>query len=149
MKNQKESLSNLLYILIESESNSGKILVKHIKELGEDYPTNSEKLFEHVQFLASEFRNAKSEIINIMNKQVSDGINKLTQERSWTNLGAIAKHALEEEITVLKQEENLPSFVLEHVQQSLEFINLNHSDQKIALKMLKDLTNNLEQNIKV
>jgi hypothetical protein len=135
-----EKVKQLKYTLSQSDSLEGKILNEEIEKIEADYLSNPEKLFEHLEFLAGAYNNTKTEIIIMLNKQISNGIEKLAQKNKWTNLNSVVTHALEMQIKILKECEDVPKFVCEHAEQTLKFKRLTHSEQKIALKMLSDFT---------
>ena len=58
---------------------------------------------EHfIEHLADQLRLAEFRRISELNKQVADGINKIADAGRWTHLSGIAKHAMQECVTVLK-----------------------------------------------
>lgn len=132
-------LKNIKHNLIESSSIGGRVLLEEIDKT-DDYLNNKEKLSEHMEFLSGEFRLAKSEIIILLNKQIADGIQKLSSKGSWANLGRIAEHALKEKQRVLEDESKEDEFyasLVEHTKRILTFMRLSADDQNKALEAVK------------
>ena len=67
---------------------------------------------EALDFLTDLVGSYRSELINKYNKQASEAIQGLAINKCWTNLSGISKHALDEEINVIKQDEELSKHIL-------------------------------------
>ena len=132
-----ERLKNIKHNLIESDTVSGKIIYRDMEKHGSDYLNNCDLMGEHLEFLSSHFRLAKSEITIILNKQISNGIQELSSRNDWVNLGQVAKHALEEKLKIVKHDKQLK--LIENVTKNiLKFMNLSLDDQNEALKSLEE-----------
>ena len=134
-----ERLKNIKHNLIESDTVSGKIIYRDMEKHGSDYLNNCDLMGEHLEFLSSHFRLAKSEITIILNKQISNGIQELSNQNDWVNLGHVAKHALKEKLKVVKRnDEKYLKPIIKVVENTLEFMNLSLDDQNKALNSLED-----------
>ena len=132
-----ERLKNIKHNLIESNTVSGKIIYRDMEKHGSEYLNNCDLMGEHLEFLSQQFRQSKSEIIIMINTQISIGIQELSDRNDWVNLGQVAKHALEEKLEIVKHDKQLK--LIENVTKNiLKFINLSLDDQNEALKSLEE-----------
>ena len=134
-----ERLKNIKHNLIESNTVSGKIIYRDMEKHGSEYLNNCDLMGEHLEFLSQQFRQSKSEIIIMINTQISIGIQELSDRNDWVNLGKVAKHALEEKLEVVRRnDEKYLKPIIKVVENTLEFMNLSLDDQNKALNSLED-----------
>ena len=134
-----ERLKNIKHNLIESDTVSGKIIYRDMEKHGSEYLNNCDLMGEHLEFLSQQFRQSKSEIIIMINTQISIGIQELSVRNDWVNLGKVAKHALEEKLEVVRRnDEKYLKPIIKVVENTLEFMNLSLDDQNKALNSLED-----------
>lgn len=134
-----ERLKNIKHNLIESDTVSGKIIYRDMEKHGSEYLNNCDLMGEHLEFLSQQFRQSKSEIIIMINTQISIGIQELSDRNDWVNLGKVAKHALEEKLEVVRRnDEKYLKPIIKVVENTLEFMNLSLDDQNKALNSLED-----------
>ena len=132
----EDRLKNIKNNLIESQSIAGDVILKEI-ENSDDYCNDKKKMFEHLQCLTSMFRSSRSEIIMTINKQISNGIQELSNRNDWVNLGQVAKHALIERVKVVKRDKD-KKLIKDVTENCLKFMDLSLDDQNKALKSLKE-----------
>ena len=72
-----------------------------------------------------------------INKQISNGIQELSNRNDWVNLGQVAKHALIERVKVVKRDKD-KKLIKDVTENCLKFIDLSLDDQNKALKSLKE-----------
>jgi len=135
----EDRLKSIKNNLIESQSITADIIFKEIENI-DDYCNDKEKMIEHLQCLTSMFRSSKSEIAVLINKQISNGIQELSNRNDWVNLGLVAKHALRERVEIVKRDKDrkLLKLIKDVTENCLEFIDLSRYDQNKALKSLKE-----------
>jgi len=132
----EDQLKNIKNNLIKSQSIAGDIILKEIESIN-DYCDDKEKMIEHLECLSSMFKSSRSEIVILINKQICNGIQELSNRNDWVNLGQVAKQALRKRLMVVKRDKDR-KLIKDITENCLEFMDLSLDDQNKALKSLKE-----------
>lgn len=125
------------FTLSNSKQAALRSLIDHLIDSNEPDAIVKECAYE---FALMDFDYMAGELLALKHKQISDGIEWLGKQGRWTDLSAIAKHAMENAITAAQSDEKgeLGKRQAKHYELDLQFLRSGISDYKAVIDTMKE-----------